>query len=57
MDWAAIVKRNYRRSVSCVLIKKRKDMAEIQDNEEVDINGANEELRKAKACWEEHIEK
>ena len=54
MNWTKIVKRKSGRCASCLLIKKRKDMMEIKDNEELETNEAKEELRKLKEYWDEH---
>ena len=32
-------------------------MVEIKDNKQLGFNEAKEELRKAKVCWDENVEK
>ena len=39
------------------LIEKRKDMAEIECNEQLGVNESRDELSKEKVCWDEDTEK
>ena len=54
MCWTATAKRNVVRCASCLLIKKRKETAEIKYNKKLGVNEAKEKLRKAKVCCDEN---
>ena len=48
--WKATSTRKVGRCVSSLLIKKRKDVAEIEDDAQLGANEAKAELSKSKAC-------
>ena len=57
MCWEAIVRRKESKHASRGLIQKRKDIAEINNNQDVRTIVVKEEWRKAKDNWDEHVKK